>query len=153
MGPTNRVPVEEEEAQMGREAGHLGRTPERKNPQGLKADHQSIRRFPRSVHEEQTPFLFLSFFPLLELQGHMEVPRLGGQNGAMAAGLHHGSEQCRILNPLSGARDGTCILMDTSRIRFCCATMGTPNRPLFQMTTHTSQRLANCKPKVQDRCF
>ena len=28
--------------------------------------------------------------------------------------LHRGSQQCRILNPLSEARDGTHILMDTS---------------------------------------
>ena len=29
--------------------------------------------------------------------------------------LHHSSQQCWILNPLSEARDGTCVLMD---IRF-----------------------------------
>ena len=28
--------------------------------------------------------------------------------------LHHSSRQCQILKPLSEARDGTCILMDTS---------------------------------------
>ena len=33
--------------------------------------------------------------------------------GATAANLRHNSQQ-RILNPLSEARDGTCILMDTS---------------------------------------
>jgi len=65
-----------------------------------------------------------------------------GWFGAVAAGLHHshsnsGSEAClwsihhsswqhRILNPLSEARDWTCILMDTSQIRFCWAMMGTP---------------------------
>ena len=27
--------------------------------------------------------------------------------------------QLRILNPLSGARDQTCILMDTSQVRYC----------------------------------
>ena len=31
-----------------------------------------------------------------------------------------------ILNPLSKARDRTHILMDTSRICFCCTMMGTP---------------------------
>jgi len=32
--------------------------------------------------------------------------------------LHHGSQQRWILNPLSEARDRTCILMDTSWIHF-----------------------------------
>ena len=40
--------------------------------------------------------------------------------------VHHGPWQCGILNPLSKARDGTCLLMDTSRIGFRWATMGTP---------------------------
>ena len=33
--------------------------------------------------------------------------------------LHHSSWQHRMLNPLSEARDRTCVLMDTSQIRFC----------------------------------
>ena len=41
-----------------------------------------------------------------------------GQIGAVAAGLHHSSQQCQILNPLSEARDQACVLMDTSQIRF-----------------------------------
>ena len=64
-----------------------------------------------------------------------------GQIGATAFGLRHchsnsGSKpcqrptprswQCWILNPLNEAHDWTCILMDTSQIRFCWATMGTP---------------------------
>ena len=40
--------------------------------------------------------------------------------------LHYSSQQHGILNPLSKARDGTCILVDTSQIRFCWATLGTP---------------------------
>ena len=40
--------------------------------------------------------------------------------------LHHSSWQHWIVNPLSEARDGTCNLMVPSRIRFHCATMGTP---------------------------
>ena len=39
--------------------------------------------------------------------------------------LYHSSQQCQILNPLSEARDRTCILMDTSGIHFCCTTTGT----------------------------
>ena len=37
-----------------------------------------------------------------------------------------GSWQCRIFNPLSQARNRTCIVMDTSWIHFHCATMETP---------------------------
>ena len=33
--------------------------------------------------------------------------------------LHCGSPQRQILNPLSNARDQTCILIDASQIRFC----------------------------------
>ena len=40
--------------------------------------------------------------------------------------LHHRSRQCRIPDPLSKARDWTHILMDTSQVHFCCATVGTP---------------------------
>ena len=31
--------------------------------------------------------------------------------------LHHSSRQRQIFNPLSEARDGTCILMDTRQVR------------------------------------
>ena len=37
---------------------------------------------------------------------------------AVATGLHHSSQQRWILNPLSKARDRTCILMDAGQIRF-----------------------------------
>ena len=40
--------------------------------------------------------------------------------------LHHSSQQCRIPDPLSEARDWTHIFMDTNRICFCCTTRGTP---------------------------
>ena len=36
----------------------------------------------------------------------------------------YSSQQWRILNPLSQARDQIRILMDTSQIRFHCTTMG-----------------------------
>ena len=39
---------------------------------------------------------------------------------------HHSSQQHWVLNPVSEARDQTRNLMVTSRIRFCCAMMGTP---------------------------
>ena len=40
--------------------------------------------------------------------------------------VHHSSQQCRILNPSSKARDQTCNLMVPSWICFCGATSGTP---------------------------
>ena len=61
----------------------------------------------------------------------MEVPRLeveselqllayttatATQDPSHVCGLHHSSWQCRILNPLSEARDGTHILMDTNQV-------------------------------------
>ena len=64
----------------------------------------------------------------------MEVPRLGVklelqllvyttatamQDPSRIGNLHHSSRQCRILNPLSEARDRTLDLMVPSRIRFC----------------------------------
>ena len=75
---------------------------------------------------------------------HMEVPRLGVeselqlpacatatatamQDPSRVYELHHNSQQCQITDPLSEARDGTHILMDTSWIHFhCVTTMGTP---------------------------
>ena len=45
--------------------------------------------------------------------------------------LHHNSWQCHILNPLSKARDSTCILMDASQICFPWATMGTPPKAFW----------------------
>ena len=41
--------------------------------------------------------------------------------------IHHSSQQCWILNPLSKARDWTQILMDPSQVCFRCTTTGTPS--------------------------
>ena len=68
------------------------------------------------------------FFFLGPHPQHMEVPRLGDElelqllatatatatwDPSCVCDLHHSSWQCRILNPLSKARDQTHILMDT----------------------------------------
>ena len=45
--------------------------------------------------------------------------------------VYHCSQQPWILNPLSEATDGTCILMDTSRVHYPWATMGTPQNAFF----------------------
>ena len=77
----------------------------------------------------------------------MEVPRLGGRIGAIAASLYHShgnvgskphlqpiphSWQHWIPNPLSEARDQLCILMDTSWICFHCATTGTHENQVLE---------------------
>ena len=47
------------------------------------------------------------------------------QDPSRICNLYHSSWQHRILDPLSEARDRTYILMDTSRIPFHYATVGT----------------------------
>ena len=76
----------------------------------------------------------------------MEVPRLGVKSELQlpayttvtatpdlshVCDLHHSSWQYQILSPLSEARDQTCVFMDTSRVHYHCATMGTPEITLF----------------------
>ena len=72
------------------------------------------------------------FFPLF-LGPHMEVPRLGVESEpqlrayttatatpdlSRVCNLHHSSQPCWILYPLSGARDRTRILMDTIQVHY-----------------------------------
>ena len=78
------------------------------------------------------PHFNLILFLGLRLQ-HMEIPRLGIQSELQLPAYttatatpdpscvcdpHHSSQQHRILNPLSEARDQTQALMDSSQIRF-----------------------------------
>ena len=86
-------------------------------------------------------FLFFIFCFLGPHLWHMKFPRLGVElelqllayTTAAATpdlsriwNLHHSSQQCRILKPLSEARDWTCILKEPGWICFCCTTTGTP---------------------------
>ena len=63
----------------------------------------------------------------------MHIPKLGIESDLQAlayttttamqdlsciCSLYHSSKQLRILNPLSKARDLTCVLMDAGQIRF-----------------------------------
>ena len=59
----------------------------------------------------------------------MEVPRLATAISGLShvCNLHHSSQQDWVLNPLSKAKDQTCVLMDTSQVCFRWATMGTPD--------------------------
>ena len=100
-------------------------------------------------------YFFPFFFFLGPLLWHMEVPRLGINSElqllvyttatAIAMpdlncifNLYHSSWQRWIPDPLSKARDGTCILLDTRFIHFCCAIMGTP---YILRLLYTSSRL------------
>ena len=93
-----------------------------------------------------TPFgysFFFFFFGFLGLHTrHMEVPRWGVEldlqlpasttatatwDPSLLCDLHHSLQQHWILNSLSKTRDRTCVLMDTSRIRYCWARTGTPS--------------------------
>ena len=77
------------------------------------------------------PFFFFVFLGL-HLQ-HMESPRLGVKSDLLllahttatamldlscVCNPYHGSQYCWILNLLSEARDQTCVLINTSQIRF-----------------------------------
>ena len=93
-------------------------------------------------------FIFLFFVFLGPHLWQTEVPRLGVESElqlpacttatatrdpSCICNLHHSSQQCWILNPLSKARDQTYILTDASQIRFHWATMGTPQFCLFKI--------------------
>ena len=84
--------------------------------------------------------IFFFFFFLGPHLGHMEVPRLEVKSElqplasatamldlSSICDLHCRSRQHEILNPLSGARDWTRILMDTSRVRYHWVPTGTPS--------------------------
>ena len=86
-------------------------------------------------------FFLFSFVFLGSHPQHTEIPRLGVQSELQLpayttatatqdpshfCNLHHSSQQCQSLNPLCEARDQTCNLIVPRRIRFHCATVGTP---------------------------
>ena len=72
-----------------------------------------------------------------ELQLPAYVTATASWDPSHACDLHHGSWQCRILNPLRKARDQTCILMNTNQACFCWATTGIPDiSSLKSVTPH-----------------
>ena len=84
-------------------------------------------------------FFFLSFLffflgpHLWHMEGVESELQLLAYNSAAATwdpscicDLHHSSQQCQILNPLSEAKDGIRILMDTSQVCYHWATMEIP---------------------------
>ena len=69
-------------------------------------------------------------FPRLEVQLELQLPTYttatAMQDSSHICDLHHSSQQCQLLNPLSEARDPTHNLMFPSWNCFHCATMRTP---------------------------
>ena len=48
--------------------------------------------------------------------------------------LHHSSQQCQILSPLSEERDHAHVLLDTTWVSYCWAMMGAPQQRSFKAT-------------------
>ena len=96
-------------------------------------------RLPRNSLNYSVLFCFCFVFLGLHLQ-HMKVPGLGVElelwlpaytiatkpDLSRICNLHHNSQQCPLLNPLSEARDQTFFLMDASQIHLWWAMKGTP---------------------------
>ena len=61
----------------------------------------------------------------LELQPPAYTTATVTWDPSRACDLYHSSQQCQIPNPLSEAKDGSHILVDSSWIHFHCITMGT----------------------------
>ena len=74
-------------------------------------------------------FIFCFCFLELGLQ-HMEVLRLGA---AWSSSCQPMPQPHQTLNPLSKARDQTCILTDSSQIHFHWAMLGTPLTPFLAL--------------------
>ena len=87
-------------------------------------------------------FIYLFIYLFIAHPQHVEAPRLGVElelqllayatatampQQRHICNLHHSPWQRQILNPLSEARDGTCILVHPSRVCYHWATMGIPD--------------------------
>ena len=67
----------------------------------------------------------------LELQLPVCTTAIATWDPSCICDLHHSSRQRWILNPLSEDRDRTHIFMDTSRVHYHWATIGTPKLPFL----------------------
>ena len=109
-------------------------------------ENSNIQFFSSKNAKSLFVFAFSPRVPPFHCLQHMEFPRLGVQselqlpayttatvmrNVNWICNLHHSSGQCRILNPLSKARNWTCVLMDTSQVHYHWATAATPEWPKF----------------------
>ena len=94
---------------------------------------------------------------------HMEVPRLGAESElqlpayttatatpdpSRVCDLHHSSQQRRILNPLSKARDRTLNLIVSRWVHFCCTTMRTPIRYFMKIIFYNVSYEKKCPLEI-----
>ena len=74
----------------------------------------------------------------LELQLPADATATAMQDPSRACNLHHRSQQSHIPDPPREARHPTRILMNTSRVGFCCATWKLPSLYLPDEESQTS---------------
>ena len=82
--------------------------------------------------------------PRLRVKSELQLPAyttaVAVQDPSHVRDLHHISQQRRILNPLSEARDQTRHLIVPSWIRFHCTTTGTPPSVYFNGVKETPEK-------------
>ena len=117
---------------------------------GCRYLYKKVILFPLEIFKLLDPMaVLLFFFFFFSFLGphlrHMEASRLGIKSElhlptyatamwdpSHVWDLYHSSRQLWSLNPLSKARDQTCILLDIRRIFYRWAMMGTPNFYFFE---------------------
>ena len=113
------------------------------------------------------------FFFLWQHLQHIEIPRLGVESELQLLAyptatatpiqtgidLPHSSQQRWILNPPREARDRTQVLLDTSWVRYRCATMGTPGTDFLFIKfsfplSYFAFKMQGCiLPKITSNCL
>ena len=100
---------------------------------------------------------FLFFLPFRATFAAYGNSQARGLIGATAAGLHdshcnarfcnlhHSSGKRWILNPLSEARDQTCILMDISQACYCSATTASERKPFLTINNNCKNSFYHAK--------
>ena len=92
-------------------------------------------------------------FPRLRIESELQPPAYARATAtsdlSRVCNLHHSSQQCWILNPLSEARDRTWVLMDASQIHFHWATTGTPLILYFEHISHWQDEIGYLENSCQ----
>ena len=100
-------------------------------------------------------FFFFFLWPHLQIRATAASPHHSTATWDLnhVYDLCHSSRQHWILNPLNEARDWTCILMDTSWIRFHWATTRTPPAPAFILTLFYLEKKRWSWKYAEERAF